>query len=156
MARAGRVRRPNLEIAATVAETLGVSLNDLFAVETVPTDAEIERDVDEWSDEDDDAIDPEQSDRLSDLFDLQDRRTLTDAERAEMRALVAEWARQVNEQSLHSIAEKRSLPVEQVRIDVAADFDRIVAWHRELEADPARLESLVQESWEQQRARVRR
>jgi len=83
------------------------------------------------------------SDRLSDLFDLQDRRTLTDAERAEMRALVAEWARQVNEQSLHSIAEKRSLPVEQVRIDVAADFDRIVAWHRELEADPARLESLV-------------
>jgi len=73
-----------------------------------------------------------------------------------MRALTAEWTHQVNEQSLRSIAAKRGLPIEQVRADVAADLDRMIAWHRELGADPARLEALVQESWEKQRARVPR
>lgn len=156
LAQADRVRRTDLEIAATVAETLGVSLNDLFAVETGHAEAGIGRAVDGLVGEDDDVIASEQDDRLSELLDLQDRRTLTADERAEVQALVAAWGRRVREQGIRSIAAKRGLPVERVRAELDADLDRMMAWRQELEADPARLEALVQESWERQRARAAR
>lgn len=152
LARADRVRRPDLELAAASAEVLGVGLSEIFAVETAVADKEVEPDADGLGDKEGDMMEPEQGDdRLSELFDLQDRRPLSADEQAEMRALTAEWAHQVNEQSLRSIAAKRGLPIEQVRADVAADLDRMIAWRRELDADPARLEALMQESWEKQR-----
>jgi len=158
LARADRIRRADLEVAAA-AQTLGVSLNEVFAVETAsgPTtlndavDADGD-DMDELLDDDDedDVLDPAQSRRLQQLFDLRDHRSLSDDELAEQNALIAEWSHRINERTLRSIAAKRGQSLEQTRVEVAADFEHIVAWRRELEADPARLKALVQEAWEQQ------
>jgi hypothetical protein len=43
---------------------------------------------------------------------------------------------------------RRNLPLEQVRAEVAADFERALAWWDEVQADPARLEALVNEAQE--------
>ncbi len=145
LARAERVRRPDLEVAATAAEALDVSLNDVFAVETGPTDSLVDEE---------DILDPAQSQRLQKLFDLQDRRALSADEQTEMRALVAEYGRRVYEQGVRRIAAKRGLPVDQVRVEVTADLERMIAWRRELEADPARLEALIDESRKHRRAQA--
>jgi len=145
LARAERVRRPDLELAATAAGALDVSLNDVFSVETGPAD--------DLGDEED-ILDPAQNRRLQKLFDLQDRRALNADEQAEMRALVAEYGRRVYDRGVRSIAAKRGLPVDQVRVEVTADLERMIAWRRELEADPARLEALIEESREHRRAQA--
>jgi len=85
------------------------------------------------------------------LFDLGDRRTLTDEEQAKLRALVAAWGRRVREQGVRGIAAERGLPVDQVRADLDADLERAVAWWAEIQADPAQLDALVEEARERQR-----
>ncbi len=133
LARAERVRRPDLKVAATAAEALDVSLNDVFAVETAPANAG-EPPMDDLADEED-ILDPAQSRRLQKLFDLQDRRSLSADEQAEMRALVAEYGRRVHEQGVRRIAEQRHLPLEQARAEIAEDFERRLAWWAEVQAD---------------------
>jgi transcriptional regulator with XRE-family HTH domain len=135
LARAERVRRPDLEVAAAA---LDASLNDVFAVEGVPVD---DGDATGAPDNaEDDILDPNQSQRLQALCDLRDRRPLTADEQAEMRALVAEDGHRVHERGVRELAERRNLPLEQVRAEVAADFERALAWWDEVQADPARLE----------------
>jgi transcriptional regulator with XRE-family HTH domain len=140
LARADRVRRPNLEIVAAAAGILGVGFDDIFVVRT--------------SSEEEDVLDPDQSHCLEDLLEAQDWRTLTGDEHAELRALVAEWGHRANEQVLRDIAAKRGQPIEQVRADVAADLDRALVWWEEVQADPAHLEALVAEARESQRVRA--
>jgi len=41
-----------------------------------------------------------------------------------------------------------------VRAAVAADLDRALAWWNDVQSDPARLEALVEEARESQRARA--
>ncbi len=114
LARAERVRRPDLELAAAAAEALDVSLNDVFAVETTAVDdVAYEEDI----------LDPAQSQRLQKLFDLQDRRALSEDEQAEVRALVVDYGRRVSEQGVRGIAAKRGLPVDQVRAEVTLASD---------------------------------
>jgi len=151
MTRADRVRRPDLELAAAAAEALDVSLNDVFAVETAPAnDGNLTTDdlVDEEA-----ILDPAQNRRLRMLFDLQEQRPLSEGEHAEMRALVAEYGRREYEQGVRSIAAKRGLPVDVVRAEVTADLERKIAIRRDLEADPARLEALIEESRARWRSR---
>ncbi len=152
LARAERVRRPDLEVAATAAEALDVSLNDVFAVETAPANAG-EPPVDDLADEED-ILDPTQSRRLQKLFDLQGRRALSADEQAEMRALVAEYGRRVHEEGVRRIAEQRHLPLEQARAEIAEDFEQRLAWWAEVQADPVRLQALVDEALERRRERV--
>jgi len=158
LARGDRVRRTDLEVVAAVAETLGVGLNEIFAVETAPVSADLEnegeREMDIPDVEEHDVLDPEQSRRLQSLYNRQHRRALTEAEWAEMDELVAAWGRGVYERGVHSIAAKRGQPVEQVRAELAADLEQKLAWRRELEANPARLQALIDESRERQRARA--
>ena len=104
--------------------------------------------------EGDDILAPEQSRRLSEFFDLQNRRPLTEEEQVELNALVAAWGRAVNERGIHELAARRGIPVEQMRAEVLADVERALAWWREAQADPARLEALVNEARERQRART--
>jgi len=145
-----------VELAAAAAESLGVSLNDIFAVETAPADDAIEPDGDglAGADEEDDVLDPDQSRRLQSLYDRQNRRSLTEAERSEMDELVAVWARGVYERGVRGIAATRGQSVEQVRAELAAERDRILTWRRDLDADPVRLEALINEARERQRARA--
>jgi hypothetical protein len=125
-------------------------LNDVFAVEAVPVD---DGDVTGAANNaEDDILDPDQSQRLQALFDLRDQRPLTPDEQAEMRALVAEYGHRVHERGVRELAQRRNLPLEQVRAEVAADFERALAWWDEVQADPARLEALVNEARERQRA----
>jgi len=156
LAQADRVRRLDVELAAAAAESLGVSLNDIFAVETAPADDAIEPDGDglAGADEEDDVLDPDQSRRLQSLYDRQNRRSLTEAERSEMDELVAVWARGVYERGVRGIAATRGQSVEQVRAELAAERDRILTWRRDLDADPVRLEALINEARERQRARA--
>lgn len=67
---------------------------------------------------------------------------------------MAEWGHRANEQALQDIAAKRGQPIEQERADVAGDLDRALVWWEEVQADPARLEALVEEARESQRARA--
>jgi hypothetical protein len=106
------------------------------------------------TDEEDDILDPAQSRRLQSLYERQHRRALTEAEWAEVGALVDEWGRRVYERGIHDIAAQRDQPVAQVRADLAAELDRIVTWRRDLDADPARLTALIDEARDRQRVRA--
>jgi hypothetical protein len=149
LARAERVRRPDLELAAAAAAVLEVGLNDLFSVETAP--AAVAESNGSTGAVAQDLLPPEQSKRLGALFDLRDRRPLTDAEQAELRSLVVAYGHQVQEQGLRALAEERRLPLEEVRAEVAADLERAEAWWEAVQADPARLKALVRVARERQR-----
>jgi len=152
LARAERVRRPDLELAAAAAEALDASLNDVFAVKTSPV-GDSGPFADELVDEED-ILDPRQSGRLQKLFDLRDRRPLNEDEQAEMRALVAEYGRRAHEQGVRAIAQQRQVPLEQARAEIAEDFERRLAWWDKVQADPARLQALVDEALEHRRERL--
>lgn len=92
LARDERVRRPDVEIAAAAAAVLDARLDDIFAVDAMSMDDEGAASR-HRSDDEEDVLLPEQSRRLSDLFDLQDYGRLTDDERAELDVLVGAWAR---------------------------------------------------------------
>jgi len=101
-----------------------------------------------------DILDPRQSRCLQKLFDLRDRRPLSEDEQAEMRALVAEYGRRVHEQGVRDIAQQRQVPLEQARVEIAEDFERRLAWWDKVQADPARLQALVDEALELRRERL--
>ncbi len=147
-----RIRRPDVEIAAAAAAALDVGLDDIFLVDAAPM-SNGERSVADKPSDEDDILDPEQGRRLSELFDLQDYGHLTEAERAEMDALVALWGRAVNERGIRDLAARRGVPVEQMRADVLGDVDRALAWWREVQDDPARLEAVMHEAKERQQTR---
>jgi hypothetical protein len=60
----------------------------------------------------------------------------------------------VNDRGIRELAARRGIPVEQMRAEVLADVERALAWWREVQADPAQLEALVNEAQERQRART--
>ncbi len=101
----------------------------------------------------DDVLTPAQSRRLSDLFDLRSQRPLTDDERAELDALVGAWGRAVSERAFAEVARRRGVPVEQVRAESLAETERVLAWWKEVEADPARREEVVRDARKRQRTR---
>ncbi len=101
----------------------------------------------------DDALAPAQSRRLSDLFDLRGQRPLTNDERAELDALVGAWGRAVSEREFAEVARRWGVPVEQVRAESLVETERVLAWWKEVEADPARREEVVRDARERQRAR---
>ena len=113
---------------------LDIGLDDLFAVDAVPLGAEDTIDSHDPA-EGDDILAPEQSRRLSELFDLRDRRPLTEVEQVELNALVAAWGRAVNERGIHELAVRRGVPVEQMQAEVLADVERALAWWREAQAN---------------------
>ena len=151
LTRADRVRRPNLEIVAAAADILDVGFEDIFVVQSTTADTDGSG-IARAPDGEGDYLDPTQSRRMEDLFEAQGWRDLTDDERAELGALVAAWGHRANEQALRDIAAKRGQPIERVRADVDADLNRALAWWADAQADPARLEALVAEARENQRA----
>ncbi len=152
LARDERVRRPNIEIVAAAA-MLGVGLDDVLRVDAMPLGDEGAVGTDMFDDEDD-ALAPEQSRRLSDLFDLRSRRPLTDDERAELDTLVGAWSRAVSEREFREVAQRWGIPVEQVRAEVLAETERALAWWKTVEADPVRREEIMRDARQRQRARI--
>lgn len=151
LTRTARVRRPDIELAGAAAAALDVGLDDVFAVEAVPI---TEESTDAESAEKESVLTPAERRRLRQLYEQQGRRALTEDEWAEMDALVAQYGRLVYEQGVRDIATARGLPVEQARADLVAELERALAWRRQLDADPARKQALVEEAREQQRSRA--
>ncbi len=151
LARDERVRRPDVEIAAAAAAVLDARLDDIFAVDALPVGEDGAMGTDQRAEEED-VLPPEQSRRLSELFDLRDRRPLTDDERAELDALVGAWGRAVSEGEYGAVARRRGVPVERVRAESLAEIERALAWWTEVEANPARRAEVVRDAQEQQRA----
>lgn len=156
LTRGERVHWPDMETAAAVAAALDVGLDDIliFLVDVMPMGDEGEIDTHKTDNKEDDILAPGQSQRLSDLFDLRGRRSLTDDERAELDALVAVWGRTVSEREFRELAERQGVPVEQVRAEALADVDRALTWWREVQADPARLKTVVRAARDRQQARI--
>ena len=152
LARDERVRRPDVEIAAAAATVLDVRLDDIFAVDALPLGEDGTIGTDQRA-EQEDVLPPEQSQRLSDLFDLRDRRPLTDDERAELDALVGAWGRAVSEREYTEVARRRGIPVEQVRAESLAEIERVLAWWKEVEADPPRRAEVMRDAQERRRTR---
>lgn len=65
------------------------------------------------------------------------------------RLLAAEYGRRMYDQGVRGIARKRGSPVDQVHAEVTTDFERMIAWRRELEADPTRWKEFFTASREQ-------
>lgn len=102
-----------------------------------------------------DLLAPEQGRRLQELQDVQACRSLTSDERAELKILVAAYGRHLHEQGLRDLARQRDSTIDQVRAEAMADLDRAQTWWREVQADPTRLEQLVNEAMERQQERIR-
>jgi hypothetical protein len=131
------VQRADLEIAGAVAAVLGVGLDDLFDVHAVPVAGEEAAAGD---------LDPGQSRRLAELFDRQAHGTLADSERQELEALVAEYGRRLHERSLHELAQRRGVSVEEARREAESQLEDALAWWRAFEADPRRRAALTTRS----------
>ncbi len=86
---------------------------------------------------------PEQSRRLTELFDRQAYGRLSDAEQRELEELVNEYGRLLHERQLRVYAEQHGITVEQARREVEAQFDQARAWWLAFEADPSRRRTLV-------------
>ncbi len=85
---------------------------------------------------------------------LQDYGRLTNDEQAELDVLVGAWGHAVNERGIHDLAARRGVPVEQMQAEVLGDVDRALAWWREVQNNPARLEAVIHEAKERQQTRV--
>ncbi len=152
LTREPRVRRPDMELAAAAAAVLGVELGDLFAVDAAPMPDQDE--AASSSTQEKDILSPEQSQRLSLLFDLQDQRPLSLEEQVNLDQLVAAWGYAMNERGMQELARQRGVPLDQIRADVLADVARAQAWWQEVQADPARLDEAVRAARVQQKARA--
>ncbi len=135
------IREVDIEVAVASAMILGVGLDDLFEVQALSKgdDARPQEDV----------LGPEHNRRLEGLYTIQGYRSLTEDEQAELGELVAEYGRLLHERRLHELAERRGLPVEQVRQDIAEQLDEAIAWWQDLQADPGRLDAIVAQAQRQ-------
>ena len=129
------VQRADLEIAGAAAAVLGVGLGDLFEVRAIPVYNHEEADAT--------VLDPDNCRRLAEIFDRQAREILSDAEQAELDALVADYGRRLHERRLRELAQQRGIPIEQARREAAAKLDQALAWWQTFEADPARRSTVA-------------
>lgn len=119
------MQQVDLSTIGAVAATIGVELGDLFRVQAVPVEADAEENVSDLS--------PEDSRRLSALFD---RRSLSTAEQVEMKQLVEQSARHMHERRVRQYAQRHGMPVEQARQEIDAKFQEARAWIKGFESDP--------------------
>ncbi len=135
------IREVDIELAAAATLVLGVGLDDLLEVRA-PSKGDDTRPQE-------DVLGPEHSRRLEALYTIQGYRSLTEDEQAELEELVAEYGHLLHERRLHDLAERRGLPVEQVRRDVAQQLDEAIAWWQDVQADPERLDAIVAQAQRQ-------
>lgn len=128
LAHADPVERADLKLAAATAAILGVGLADLFEVEVVP--------VDPAPPEGEAYLHPRQRARFAELLDIQSRRELTTAERAELDRLLDEYGAQVEERHDSAYACQRDISIEQARREAEAEVARVAALWANIDASP--------------------
>ncbi len=128
LAHADPVERADLKLAAATAAILGVGLADLFEVEVVP--------VDPGPPEGEAYLNPRQHARFAELLDMQPRRELTTAERAELDWLLNEYGAQFEERHDSADARRRDITIEQARHEAEAEVARVAALWANIDASP--------------------
>ena len=131
------VKSVDLDIIAAVAIILGVPLGDLFIIDTLSDGAFFE--------EEPPVLGPEDSRRMGELFDRQDRAVMSESESAELDGLVATYGRLLHERRTQEIAEKRGVPVEQVQRESEVAVADALDWLRAFNADPRNRQELAEQ-----------
>jgi hypothetical protein len=124
------IERVDLEVTGAVAAVLGVGIGELFEVEAVALDG---------GDGGGEAgeLTPEESSRLSELFDQQSRRALREGEQVELDGLVARYGQFLRERLLRARAQRERIPAEEARARTDDELGRLLAWWRPVERDEA-------------------
>ena len=86
---------------------------------------------------------PAESERLSTLIERQRHGLILEEEWAELDKLVAAYGRELHEQRLRELAKKRSVPLEQVRLETDAQFAEAVRQWQEIEPDLTRWQDQI-------------
>ena len=128
----------DLTVVGAVAGFLGVSFDDLLQVIAIPVSMLPKK-------TEPDFLTEEEGRRLTELFDRQDTRGLTDEEQRELEELVYDkYGQRSNDYYRHQIAKRRGISVEQVQRE---EDERIAEAmkHREwLHEDPRRIQELAE------------
>jgi hypothetical protein len=134
------IQHADLEIVSAAATILGVSLDDLFTVDAIATDAHDEGESQ--------ILGPVDSRRMAELVDRQARRLLTEPEWAEMEGLVGKYGLLLHERRLRERARRRGVSLDQERRETEAHLAHALDnWHAdEVEA---RQQALVEQAAKQ-------
>ena len=132
---AAPIERADLAAAGAAAAVLGIGLDDLFSVHALPVLLDLP--------EPEPTLSPEKSRRLEDLFDRQDDGVISEAENAEIEALVAENGRIVHERGVHEYAVKHNISEAEARQYIEASFEQALERWRAFEADPKQRRTLI-------------
>jgi hypothetical protein len=131
------LREVDLTLVGAVVDTLGLRMDDLFAVQSVP--------VNPPASPPKSFLTEQQDRRLAELFDQQDRRKLTADEQRELQTLVYdEFGRRSNDYFRRKEAQKRGVSLEQVQREEDERIARAMKYHRWLNADPRRIQELAE------------
>ncbi len=84
-----------------------------------------------------------ESERLSTLIERQRHGLLLEEEWAELDRLVATYGRELHEQRLRELAKKRSVSLEQVRLETDAQLAEAVRQWQEIEPDLTRWQDQI-------------
>lgn len=131
------VQQVDLQVVGAAAAVLDVALDDLFAVETAPNGVSGKTDKP--------ILGLRDSRRLALLLDKQGRATFSDAESAELEALVARYRHLLHERRLREIARQQGITVEQARREAAAQVDEALRWWRTFNGDPQRRQEMAEQ-----------
>ncbi|HEV8633684.1 MAG TPA: helix-turn-helix transcriptional regulator [Chloroflexota bacterium] len=123
------IERVDLEVSGAVAAVLGVGLGELFEVEAVALGGG------ESGGGESGELMPEESSRLSELFDQQSRRALRESEQAELDGLVAKYGQFLRERLLRARAQRERILLEEARARTDAELQRLLGWWRAVERD---------------------
>jgi len=119
------MRQADLTVVGAIAAILSVEVGELFVVQAVPIEADVEENTSD--------LNPRDSQRLSILFD---QRSLSSDEQVEMKQLVAKSARHMRERRVRQYARRHDMPKEQARQEMESSFQEALAWIKDFESDP--------------------
>jgi hypothetical protein len=124
------IERVDLEVTGAVAAVLAVGLGELFEVEAVALGGGEGGGGGESGE-----LTPEESSRLSELFDQQSRRALREFEQIELDGLVARYGQFLRERLLRARAQRERVLLEEARARTDSELHRLVGWWRTVESD---------------------
>jgi hypothetical protein len=125
------IERVDLEVTGAVAAVLGVGIGELFEVEAVALGGG------EGGGGEAGELTPEESSRLSELFDQQSRRALREGEQVELDGLVAKYGQFLRERLLRARAQRERVLLEEARARTDAELHRLLVWWHPIERDEA-------------------
>ena len=132
------LQQTDLTVVGAAASALGVSLDDLLLVVTLPPSLIAPQ-------TDPSFLDEGETRRVFELFDRQDEGLLTEEERSELEALVYDkYGRRSHDYFRRKEAQRRGVSLEQVQREEDERIAKAVAWLEWLDADPRRRKRLIE------------